>query len=411
MKGSQSTHNCLSPGQSAKKAGTVVHLFLRCQIVNFSSNLKRLLPALGPISPAERLRACCGALVGILVTGLISRLALGNTADLPLLIAPMGASAVLLFAVPASPLAQPWSILGGNIVSGLVGVACAQAIPDPVAAAALGGGAAIGVMMLLRCLHPPGGAVALTAVLGGPAIQAAGFGFALWPVGLNSLLLLVAALIFNNLTGRRYPHLAPAQAAGGTARIGFAQADLDAVLATYDQVLDVSRDDLDDLLHQVELRTLERQAGGVTCGTVMARDVLAVPAHMPLAAAWGALNDRRIKALPVADADGRVIGLATRSDFIKATGWGRVPAKGLRRLWRRNGAMPQTVGQIMTAPVQSAAPETRLAALVPAMTEAGLRHVPIVDRDDRLVGLVTQTDLLAGLFGERATKPEMRRAG
>ncbi len=375
------------------------------------STLKRLLPGLGPVSPAERLRACCGALVGILVTGLVCRLALGNTTDLPLLIAPTGASAVLLFAVPASPLAQPWSILGGNIVSALIGIACLRLIPDPLVAAALAGAAAIGAMMLLRCLHPPGGAVALTAVLGGPAIQAAGFGFALWPVGLNSLLLLIAALIFNNATGRRYPHLAPVVPAGGASRIGFAQADLDAVLASYDQVLDVSRDDLDDLLHRVELRALERQAGDATCGAVMARDVATVPADLPLAAAWAALDERRIKALPVAGADGRVIGLATRSDFIKATGWGAQPPRGLRRLLRRKATMPQTVGQIMTAPVHCAAPETRLAALVPAMTEAGLRHVPIVDRDDRLIGLVTQTDLLAGLFGERAARPEMRKAG
>ncbi len=379
--------------------------------MKFFQTLKRLVPGLGPVSPAERLRACCGALVGILVTGLVSRLAYGDAGVLPLLIAPMGASAVLLFAVPASPLAQPWSILGGNTISALVGVACARLIPDPVIAAAVAGAAAIGGMMLLRCLHPPGGAVALTAVLGGPAIQAAGFGFALWPVGLNSALLLIAALVFNNLTGRRYPHLAPAQPAGGASRIGFAQADLDAVLAAYDQVLDVSRDDLDDLLHQVELRALERQAGGATCGAVMARDVTAVPADMPLAAAWAALNERRIKALPVAGADGRVIGLATRSDFIKATGWGNVGPKGLRRLWQRLPGMPQTVGQIMAAPVHCAAPETRLAALVPAMTEAGLRHVPIVDRDDRLIGLVTQTDLLAGLFGDRMARPEMRQAG
>jgi len=379
----------------------VVCIHSRWRAVKFIDALKRLLPALSPVSPVERLRACGGALVGILATGLVSRLALGDSPDLPLLVAPMGASAVLLFAVPSSPLAQPWSILGGNVISGLVGIACGQLIPDPIAAAAIGVAAAIGAMLLLRCLHPPGGAVALTAVLGGPAIKAAGFGFALWPVGLNSLLLLIAALAFNNVTGRRYPHLAPASPAGGARRIGFAQSDLDAVLAGYDEVLDVSRDDLDDLLHKVELRALERQAGGVTCGAVMARDVAAVPADMPLAAAWAALNQGRIKALPVADAAGRVIGLATRSDFIKATGWGAVRPRGLRRLWPRTAPTPRTVGQIMTAPVHCAAPDTRLAALVPAMTEAGLRHVPIVDGDDRLIGLVTQTDLLAGLFGER----------
>lgn len=145
----------------------------------------------------DQIRATVGAIVGLLITGFVSKFALGSVSDLPLLIAPMGASAVLLFAVPGSPLAHPWSIIGGNSLSAFVGVACATCIPDPIVASALACGIAIGLMMAAGCLHPPGGAVALTAVLGGPSIQATGFGFALWPVGINSLLLLAAALAFN----------------------------------------------------------------------------------------------------------------------------------------------------------------------------------------------------------------------
>src|SRR5258706_10586585 len=96
-------------------------------------------------------------------------------ANIPLLVAPMGASAVLLFAVPASPLAQPWSIIGGNLVSATVGVACAALIGNPVHAAALAVAVAVGAMFALRCIHPPSGAVALTAGLGGPAGHAMGF--------------------------------------------------------------------------------------------------------------------------------------------------------------------------------------------------------------------------------------------
>src|SRR5450830_1606221 len=81
------------------------------------------------------------------------------------LIAPMGASAVLLFAVPASPLAQPWSIIGGNLVSALVGVSYAKLVAEPALAAALAIALAIACMFALRCIHPPSGAVALTAVL------------------------------------------------------------------------------------------------------------------------------------------------------------------------------------------------------------------------------------------------------
>src|SRR5580693_5700434 len=94
----------------------------------------------------ERLRSCLGALLGIAFTGGTMHILLGPAASIPLLVAPMGASAVLLFAVPASPLAQPWSIIGGNLVSATVGVACARWIGDPVSAAALAVALAICVM-------------------------------------------------------------------------------------------------------------------------------------------------------------------------------------------------------------------------------------------------------------------------
>ena len=72
-------------------------------------------------------RAAIGAFCGIATTGLVCRLWLGaSVGDLPLLVAPLGASAVLAFALPASPLAEPWSVVGGNVMSALVGVAAAK---------------------------------------------------------------------------------------------------------------------------------------------------------------------------------------------------------------------------------------------------------------------------------------------
>ncbi len=87
----------------------------------------------------------------------------------------MGASAVLLFAAPASPLAQPWSIVVGNGVSALMGVLSASLVPDPALAAALAVMLAIAAMFLTRSLHPPGGAVALTAVIGGEGSASSGW--------------------------------------------------------------------------------------------------------------------------------------------------------------------------------------------------------------------------------------------
>ncbi|EWM42729.1 HPP family protein [Bordetella holmesii 41130] len=171
--------------------------------VRFAHWLRAFAPAPVGASLREKCYGALGALLGLLCTAWIARLALGQAS--PWFIPPMGASAVLLFAVPASPLAQPWSILGGNVVSALIGVVCARYIPDVALAAAAAGGLAIAAMFALRCLHPPGGAVALTAVLGGPAVSQLGFGFAIWPVGINSLALLCVAVMFNGLLKRPYP--------------------------------------------------------------------------------------------------------------------------------------------------------------------------------------------------------------
>jgi CBS domain-containing membrane protein len=114
---------------------------------------------------------------------------------------------VLLFCLPASPLAQPWSVVGGNVISGLVGMACVKWLGPSVGVAALAACLAIGAMFALRCLHPPGGAVALTTVVGGASVHAAGFEFVFITVLFNSAVLVACAVLYNNLTGRRYPHV------------------------------------------------------------------------------------------------------------------------------------------------------------------------------------------------------------
>jgi len=112
------------------------------------------------------------------------------------LVASMGASAVLMFCVPQSPLAQPWPFVGGHFFSVLIGIGAAQTIPNTALASAVAVGGAIAAMTAFRCVHPPGGAAALTAVVGGPAVTDQGFFFLLEPVAINvGLMLLVVQLI------------------------------------------------------------------------------------------------------------------------------------------------------------------------------------------------------------------------
>jgi CBS-domain-containing membrane protein len=160
--------------------------------------------------PGEGLREIAwswlGAALGIGLCALLSA-AVFEPRETTLLIGSFGASAVLVYAAIRSPLAQPRNLVGGHVVSALVGVASWKAFGDTLwVAAALGVSLAIAAMLLTRTLHPPGGATALIAVIGGPKIHALGFLYALVPAGLGALVLLAVALAVNNLaSGRKYP--------------------------------------------------------------------------------------------------------------------------------------------------------------------------------------------------------------
>ncbi|MBY4766720.1 HPP family protein [Burkholderia ambifaria] len=353
----------------------------------------------------ERMRSCAGALVGIATVGVTMRLLPGVPGLVPLLVAPMGASAVLLFAVPASPLAQPWSIIGGNLVAATVGVACAQWIADPITAAAVAVALAIGGMFALRCVHPPSGAVALTAVLGGPAIHALGFGFVVEPIALQSGILLSAALVYHALTGHRYPHggvrpdAKPQAGSAATARGGFTRADLDAVLKRRSEWLDVDPDDLEMLLRETEMQAYTRTFGQLTCADLMTKNAIEIASSTSVAAALTLLERHRVKALPVVDGDARLIGIVTRADLTRQARrptplWQRLSA----RLPQSFGGQPPSVATVMTRDVASVPQTMPLTALVPLFTHSGHHHIPVVDASRRLVGIITQTDLVTGLY-------------
>jgi CBS domain-containing membrane protein len=378
------------------------------------SYLAHFLPAPNAGNRFEQMRAALGALFGLVLTAIVSYGLLGKTGA-AFMIAPMGASAVLLFCVPASPLAQPWSVIGGNLVSALIGITCVKLVDDIALAAAIAGCLAISAMFILRCLHPPAGAVALTAVLGGPAIHAMGYQFALTPVALNSALMLATALFYNNATGRRYPHRQSAAPAhphktadiAPTQRLGFTAEDLDTVLRNYNQVLDVSRDDLEALFVQTEMQAYSRRFGIIRCADIMSRDGITVEFGTSLAEAWHLMQTHRVHALPVLDRARRVIGIVTHSDFLRHSD----PADfhrlrdSLRSLLRPlpmlHSEKPEVAGQIMARPVQTAPADLPIVDLVPLMADLGLHHMPVVDDDGRFVGIVTQSDLVAALYESR----------
>ncbi len=147
-----------------------------------------------------------GAVIGIGLCG-YSSAKYFEPRDLTLLIGSFGASAVLVYGAIKSPLAQPRNLIGGHLISGLVGVTCYQLFGETIwLAAALAVSVAIVSMLATKTLHPPGGATALIAVIGGPKIHSLGFLYAFIPAGAGAVILLIIALVVNNLSkNRKYP--------------------------------------------------------------------------------------------------------------------------------------------------------------------------------------------------------------
>ena len=204
----------------------------------------------GRISHKERLASALGAFLGIGGI-LIVTTHYVHSGHAALLVASMGASAVLLFAVPHGTLSQPWPLLGGHIISALIGVTVAKLVPYEVFAAALAVGLAVGVMHYLRCIHPPGGATAVSAVIGGPEVHELGYQFVLTPVLINALIILMIAVLFNYVfSWRRYPvylqklNREEQEKPKTEGEAGISHEDFVYALSEMDSFIDVSEDDL-----------------------------------------------------------------------------------------------------------------------------------------------------------------------
>lgn len=354
--------------------------------------LQGLWPHSVGIDGKEALRMTLGVVLGLLVTGFLSRWWAGS-GNASWMIASLSASAVLVFGMPASPLAQPWPVLGGTVVAALVSTLCSLLVPDLVWAAAVAVGGALAGMLLLRCFHPPGVGMAAFVVLE----HSNGLELIVFPVLFNILVLLACAMVYNNATGKPYPQRSRAQrnATGGH----FQKSDLDAALENYNQVLDISRSDLEGLLHLAGRAAFQRTLGELRCADIMSTPALAVEADVPLKDAWALMRQKNIKALPVVDSQHQVVGMLSLSDFMRTTalespeGWGQ----RLRQLVSTRAKKPQTVSDLMSATAQTAFSSQHVMDLIPLFSSGGHHHLPIVDAELRLAGVITQTDLVRAL--------------
>jgi CBS-domain-containing membrane protein len=177
------------------------------------------------------------------------------------------------------------------------------------------------------------------------------------------------------------------------------RADMDAALAQYDQVLDVAPDELIGLLRRAEGAAYQRLWGTLMCSDLMTPNPETVDIRTPLAQAWAHMQRLQIKAMPVIDQSRHVVGIVSRADLLR-TAYRDVPMWGpaqSRPPEMPATRQPQTVGEIMTRQVRVASAASHALDLLPLFSAAGHHHLPVIDGERRLVGILTQTDLVRAL--------------
>lgn len=384
---------------SFKKSPTNTLDASRAQLGRWGLWLRNFLPASVRIGYAEAFRMSVGIVFGLLVTGLLSRWWGGDTSSI-WMASSLAASAVLLFGMPASPLAQPWPVLIGTVLSVLVGAGAQVFIPDTAIACAVAVGLSVMLMVPLRCMHPPGAGFAAYVVLE----HINGLTLVVFPIFFNVAVLLVCAVVYNTMTGRRYPHpqhsLKRALDPSGGHDV-FTSEDLDAALSHYNQVLDVSRADLEGLLHIAGRSAFNRNFGNLRCSDIMSQPVFAVESAVPQKEAWALMRQEHVKALPVVDAEGIVIGVVSVSDFVRQATLDAPEgvAQRIRHLVAGRSASKGKVEALMDGEAQVVKADCLLVDLVPLFSAGGCHHMPVVDAHKKLVGIVTQTDLIRALSG------------
>lgn len=377
--------------------------------------LRSLGPAVAHASPVEALRAGLGALVGLALAGAFVFSPGIDLATGLYLVAPFGATSVLLFAVPNSPLAQPWSAIVGNSVAALVGVAACLTVPDPALRIALAVGLAITATMLCRAVHPPAGAVAMTAVMSPEAVDHLGFWFALTPIAAGTALLVVLAALYARATGRRYPFRQfDEPSPNGTAdrsppeRLGLSEAELAEILERYRQSFNLGVEDLARLIGAAELQAAAHHAGPMTAEDIMSRNLVTVRPETGIAEVADLFRQHHFTSLPVTGPNNEFLGVIFQIHLISraredAPRLDRGFGPAFRRLLDRNRESPVRAEDIMRVALPRATTRTPIGALLPLMADGDTDAVPVLQRG-RIVGIVTRTDLIAALARASARK-------
>ncbi|ALS98023.1 HPP family protein [Lacimicrobium alkaliphilum] len=366
---------------------------------------------LSSIPIRERFKVAAAAFLALLVVTYTSHLWLAPTPG-TVMLASMGASAVLLFGLPNSPLARPWSFAAGHLIAGMIGLMCSQLFTDMALMAAVTIALVLLAMYFFECMHPPGGATALVPVIASHE-SLLDYQFLFTPLMLNVFTMLLMAMLLNRLIlghnylprlRKKYDPVHLHHDPSPLKRLGLQPEDILHALNHYSTIVDISEQDLERLYQEAQMHAVQRKLGDIRCKDIMSADLITVSPDTSLQEAWQRLKTHKIRMLPVTDSTQQLLGVITVADFLKAL--------GLTDLWSATGQFSalasarafklqnKQVANLMVTEVRAVSADEPLISLIPMLSDQGLHHVPVLDNQQKLVGIVTQSDLIAALYAQ-----------
>lgn len=364
--------------------------------------------AISTIPLTERIKVALTAFLAIFIVVLVSQHIQDQDAMLVLL-GSMGASSVILFALPSSPLAKPWPFLVGHSISAVIGFALTFFISDLALLAATTTACVLMVMYILECMHPPAAATALVPVL---AVQHSDLHLQfLYPIMINIVVFFIASQVLNRLIMKRrwllpQPNYDPVhlhQNQTPLKRLGLQSEDLMQAINSFDSVLAVSQEELESIYQQAQKLAYQRRSGEILSRDIMSSDVITASADMPLGMAWKILHKHKISMLPVVNEERELLGVISSVDFLKNLS---VPSyagllKHLNRMLvkrKHRKEVNNKVKDLMVTDVIAVKDTDHIVALVPLLSDIGLHHIPVLDAEQKLCGIITQSDLIGALY-------------
>ncbi|WP_321284618.1 HPP family protein [uncultured Vibrio sp.] len=319
------------------------------------------------------------------------------TSATPLLIASIGASITIIFVIPSSPMGKTWPLVGGHVTAALVGIGLSTVFNDVIVLITLTITCTILIMIILKCVHPPGVATALVPVLSHtsqPDVY-----FILDPVLLNVLPLALSGIVYrrwNAIRSSKTTQKPSINSKSAHEKSSLYFDELHNVLEARNEWLDIDEQTLDEIFKQTHLLALEHKSQKLTCKHVMTENILALTESDSVYEGLNTLQKNKFSAIPIINSDQEIVGIFSLVDFLLYVEKRKINSfVGLYLLAKKKTS--KTIGQYMKRNPISMHEEQHVARLIPYLT-SGFHHIPIVNSKSQLVGMVTQSDLIEFLY-------------